>query len=253
MFVLVTPGELRKAAESLRTARRVGIVSGFFLPDTGTSETDGPPGAVALGRALARLGVAVDYVTDTRNCAAFDALDVEPDTDWRSYLDRAQPTHLVSIERLSRARDGAYRNMDGDDVTLWHEPLDELFLAGPARGIVTIGIGDGGNEIGMGKLFDGVVANVRNGERIAGVVAADYCIVAGTSNWGAYGLIAALSVVTGQALLPSGDQLKQTHESLVASGAAVDGVTHRAEPTVDGIFLAITLDVVERLRRMVDA
>src|SRR5215470_17346221 len=51
------------AARALRRARRVLITTGFSV-GPGLPETDGPPGAAALGRALRALGAQVIYITD---------------------------------------------------------------------------------------------------------------------------------------------------------------------------------------------
>ena len=61
--------------------------------------------------------------------------------------------------------------------------------------IATIGIGDGGNEIGMGKLHQRVVEHVQNGATIASIVPADHLITAGVSNWGGSALAAALFIL----------------------------------------------------------
>ena len=107
---------------------------------------------------------------------------------WRS----AGVSHAVAIERCGRSADGRPRNMRGVDVSPWTAPLDDLFLAGPW---VRLAVGDGGNEIGMGKLPAGLIARtVPNGEKIACVTSCDQLVVAGVSNWGAYGLMAALAV-----------------------------------------------------------
>ena len=66
VFGLVVPDQLRLAAQSLRLARRVAIVTGFYIPEAGAGETDGPPGAKVIGDALQKLGVAVEIV-DARN------------------------------------------------------------------------------------------------------------------------------------------------------------------------------------------
>ena len=50
-----------------------------------------------------------------------------------------------------------------------------------------IGIGDGGNEIGMGKIpHETIVKNIPNGDLIHCRVPTDHLIVAGVSNWGVY-------------------------------------------------------------------
>ena len=62
--------------------------------------------------------------------------------------------------------------------------------------MTTIGIGDGGNEIGMGKLPAGLIAqHVPNGAQIACVTSCDHLVVAGVSNWGAYGLAAGVRLL----------------------------------------------------------
>ena len=152
VFGLVVADQLRLAAQSLRLAKRVGIVSGFFVPEASAGETDGPPGAKVVGRALEQLGIEVDYLTDRWNADLFRVLGIDPvvddvglengsngvvDIDREStcaYLDRVHPTHLLSIERIGRGADGRYRNMRGVDVTSTTAPLDELFLEGSRRG-----------------------------------------------------------------------------------------------------------------------
>lgn len=249
VFGLVVADQLRLAAQSLRLARRVGIVSGFFVPEAEAGETDGPPGATVLGNVLARLGVAVDYITDERNAPLFRSLGLSPNTSVSGYLDDARPTHLVAIERVGRAKDGRYRNMRGADITAVTEPLDELFLAAQQRGLTTIGIGDGGNEIGMGKVFADAMRHIPNGKLIATVVPTDFCIAAGVSNWGAFGLAGAICVLEGRDLLPSAADMAADLERLVRDGGAVDGITLRHEATSDGLTLSDSIRMLEGIRR----
>ncbi|MBI1825754.1 MAG: DUF4392 domain-containing protein [Planctomycetes bacterium] len=251
VFELAIADQLRLAAQSLRLARRVGIVSGFFIADAGAGETDGPPGAKVLGDALAQLGIPVDYITDSRNAPLFAAVDREVLVEPTDYLTRAQPTHLVSIERPGRGRDGRYRNMKGADITAFTAPLDELFIEASRIGLTTIGIGDGGNEIGMGNVFAETLAAIPLGKQIASIVATDFCILAGVSNWGAYGLAGALSVLAGRDLLPTPQQCAQDFDRMVRVGGAVDGVSHRRECSVDGLPLSASLRMLENIRRQI--
>src|SRR2546427_586775 len=104
------PGGARRAADTLRRARRVLVTTGFVV-DSGAAETDGPPGAAVLGRALRALGAEVRYVTDAVTApvlsAALTALDEAADViAWpdgddaaRRLLGSERPTHLVAIER----------------------------------------------------------------------------------------------------------------------------------------------------------
>jgi hypothetical protein len=83
--------------------------------------------------------------------------------------------------------------------------------------------------------------------RIASVVRVDHLVVAGVSNWGGYGVVAALSRLAGRELLHTPDAERRMIEACVAAGAA-DGVTRRHGPTVDGLPLEVHAAVVELLR-----
>jgi hypothetical protein len=260
-----TRGELGAAARSLATARSVGLITGFFVPrgEVAAPETDGPVGTALLAAALAECGVptriAVDApCADVATAAAKAAggharVDVVTDiavtaAAWR----QAGVDHVISIERCGRSKDGKPRNMRGVDVSPWTAPLDDLFLGGPWR---KVGVGDGGNEIGMGKLPPGLIAQqVPNGAEIACVTPCDDLVVAGVSNWGAYGLMAALALVrndwssTIAKFLTAERDLSVTLAVVAAGG--VDGVTAKREPTVDGFGADVHGRLVESLRRI---
>ena len=253
------PGGARRAAEALRGARRVVITTGFVVASQ-TAETDGPPGAAVLGRALRQLGAEVSYVTDDVTAPVLSATLAalgEP-TDVARYragadaardtLERTRPTHLVAIERPGRARDGVYRNMRGDDVSAWNAPIDEIFLLAektPDR-VITIGVGDGGNEIGMGNVRARLVRAGALARRIASVVRVDHLVVAGVSNWGAYGIAAHLGGLAGRPLLHTPDDERRLVAACVAAGAC-DGVTRRRQHTVDNLSLDVHAAMVAML------
>ena len=62
--------------------------------------------------------------------------------------------------------------------------------------ISTSSIGDGGNELGMGKVQKQVEDHVSLGKEIACVVSSDYLITAGVSNWGGYAIAVGLYVLS---------------------------------------------------------
>src|SRR4029450_9617290 len=62
------------------------------------------------------------------------------------------PALVIAIERPGRSATGVYHNMSGRNVGHCLNNFEDLFVAAEARGIWTIGIGDGGNEVGMGAL-----------------------------------------------------------------------------------------------------
>jgi D-glutamate cyclase len=79
------------------------------------------------------------------------------------------------------------------------------------------------------------------------IVSVDHLVVAGTSNWGAYGIVAELSRLAGRDLLHSSDEELRMLRACVDAGA-VDGVTRRAEPTVDRLPSGAHTGMLELLR-----
>ena len=263
-----TAGAAVAAARALAGAERVIIVTGFNVPP-GLPETDGPPGAAVLGRALRLLGAHVRYVTDRAPAdplaATLQALDEPAEVDVypelpgaaRLLLERDQPTHLISIERPGRCRTGDYLSARGESVAKWNLPLDELFVVAhamrkklpkkkSAASVTTLAIGDGGNEIGMGSVRAKLARSGRLMARIACVVSVDHLVVAGTSNWGAYGIVAAMERLHGRLLLHTGAIERHLIARCVEAGA-VDGITRKREPTVDGLSAEIHAGIVELL------
>ena len=248
VFGLVLPGHLRLACLSLLGGKKVLIASGFPVLKAGAGETDGPPGALALGQALKKLGLEVAYLTDRLNRPLFKAVKALPLAENRpGLLEDWGATHLVAVERPGRARDGRYYNMFGKDISHLVEPLDALFLEAADQNIVTVGVGDGGNEIGMGRVLQGVTKAVNKGRLIASVVPTDYVVISGVSNWGAYGLVTGLSIMSGQDLLPSGEEIRECVRAMVAAGA-VDGVSGERLEKVDGLDLGRSVELVEEMR-----
>jgi hypothetical protein len=261
---LVVPGAMAAAAASLTRATRVALVTGFVPRAEWAAETDGPSGTVVLGRALRRHGAEVAYVVDppvlplVEAClkALREPLDLiavpadpaEAVAVARRGLADLGPSHLVAIERPGRAADGDYYNARGGSVAALNAPLDALFL-GRRDGRVSIGVGDGGNEIGMGQARARVAREVPNGARIGSVVRTDHLVVAGTSNWGAWGLVAHLSLATGRDLLHGREDEARLTRAMVAAGG-VDGLTGAATPTVDSLPLSLHQMLLETLREL---
>jgi hypothetical protein len=157
---------------------------------------------------------------------------------------------VIAIERCGPAADGCMRNMRGADISAYAAPLDRLFEAGPWQ---TIAIGDGGNEIGMGRLP--IAQYVPLGEAIGCVVPADFLIAAGVSHWGAYAMLAALAALRPDwsmamlgALDPAVD--RAVIEAMVRDGPAVDGVSLRRKATIDALSMAEHQGMLEAVHRI---
>jgi hypothetical protein len=120
------------------------------------------------------------------------------------------------------------------------------------RGLVTIGIGDGGNEIGMGKIPWAVICrNIPNGGLVACRVPTDHLIVCGVSNWGAYGLAAGVRLLRGASAetdLFDLDREQALLEIMVEKGPLVDGVSGQPTVSVDGLPIEQYLEPLRRLQ-----
>ena len=236
------------------------IVTGFYVLMAGKPETDGPPGAIAIGEALRAMGRKVTYVSDwyttpvlrewsgDANVLDFPISDVPTSKEHaKSLLEQLNPSLLVSIERCGRSADDTYRNMRYRDISDQTARLDYLF----DHGVPSVGIGDGGNEIGMGNLVS-VIPTVESLPDQPAVSTVDRLVIASVSNWGGYGLVAALSRLVGKNLLPSVEHETRMVHAMVASGV-VDGTTGDAVPTVDNFSTEVNGAHLARLHRLVDA
>lgn len=257
-------GALRQASRQLSASRSVLIVTGFPVRARQVGETDGPIGALSLAYALERLGKPVVILTDRYSCALIASgmglLGLESGLhclplhfsrqEAIRLLDRFNPSHLVSVERPGRAKDGRIYSMRGEDLSDLTPGIDDLFEVARERNRMTIAIGDGGNELGMGRIADLIEQKVPHGRIIANRTRADLLIVAGVSNWGAHGLVSTLSLEAHRCLLYPPDQERALLEELVAHGA-VDGVTQCNESSVDGYGVEENQRIFESFHRIV--
>ena len=221
------------------------VVTGFYILDAGFAETDGPPGAVVIGSALNQLGYNVVHVTDRYATEIMDKTGGDyssvvdfPITDddasaafARDLISELNPSVLIAIERCGLTDEGKYRNMRGRDITDYNARIDHLFHSD----VPSVGIGDGGNEIGMGNLAE-EVTQVESLVKIPCVTQTSKLMLASVSNWGGYGLAAALSALSGRNLLPSIEEEQQLLRDTVDLGA-VDGMSAKQEYKVDGFTI----------------
>jgi hypothetical protein len=272
----------RSIAQDLQPA--LAIVTGFFIAQANLGETDGPPGALFLARALVPLGIQVALVTDGFCARALEAgleacglqkavplialpspalareadywkeFAEQPGLDWANtiwtdqshqqkssnqFLRSGPFSHLIALERSGPNYDNRCLSMRGLDITEKMSPAHLLFEAAARENITTIGIGDGGNEIGMGKISREIIGrNIPKGDLVACRVPTDHLIVCGISNWGGYGLAAGIRHLrrqsnAGELFDPEEEQ--RLIQIMVERGPLVDGVTGRQTATVDGI------------------
>jgi len=138
------------------------------------------------------------------------------------------PSALISIERAGLVGDGTYRNWKGLDFSEHNAKIDHMFEQHP----YSVGISDGGNEIGMGNMRH-VIPDIENLPDDPCTTTTTELIIASVSNWGGYGLVAALSVKSDKNLLPSVEQGDKWVRDIVAVGA-VEGMSGESKDWVDG-------------------
>ena len=251
---LLSDAPLWERAFSLcMAARSALIVTGFFIRSASAPETDGPPGAVILGRALALLGKRVCLATDRSNLSALDACSGSVGGSSVLCLDGPDPAALegfdllVFLERPGRAADGRYYNMRGEDIGSVVVPLDDLALAAAGSGVPVLGIGDGGNEAGMGTLYEPLSRLLPHYAPFLSRVPSTVCLPVDVSNWGGYALAALLSVPFGRwAGLNEGEEERML--AALRGRGAVDGVSGLGGCSVDGFALPDLNWVSSRLR-----
>ena len=170
----------------------------------------------------------------------------------------AETENLAEFERLVPETDrNRCHNMRGECIDEQTAPLHRLFeLARTRADLRTIGIGDGGNEIGMGSIAWHELHRRLNGPGAARVpcrITTDWTIVAGVSNWGGQALAAATLLLANNAQAArdwTTHQQRRALERLVSEGPAVDGITRLREPTVDGLPFLTYIQPWEGLRRL---
>ena len=227
---------------------------------------------------LELLGLAADCLHPVPSPSSQSAAATSP-PPWAG----AEVTHLVAIERpgpshhrqsladwgFSPAEQHAWIQQMGlgaqDRCFNMRGERIDWYCAGPARlfehlqrtlpEVTTVGVLDGGNELGAGGFHPRALAGALGSEvapRILCRVPCRHVLVCGTSNWGGY----ALGLLVAQAAgaldhWPGEEFLHQFLNQAIERGLCVDGVTGRAEPTVDGRPLAEERQMLGRLGRTV--
>ncbi len=270
-------GGLFSATNSIAAhpAPRIGIITGFYIPHATppAAENDGPVGAAHLLAGFLGAGFSARIATDspcadviratvaaskTNTKIDIAAINTGDEGDTIKSIAKAWRddgiTHVISIERCGKCIDGKPRNAQGHDISAHTAPLDELFLGGDWE---TIAIGDGGNEIGMGALNPELIEkNIKNGGEIACVTPARHLIVAGVSNWGAWGLLAATALLLPQkrdellkTITPEMELEMLTH--INQHGPSVDGMSGKTKQAVDGLEFQFHANILKQVMDIV--
>jgi len=260
------------AAESITTAAQKGdivsIITGFPVLEKKVCETDGPLGAAVLSETLRSMGLKPILVTDDLCVDVVKATSLDTvvtvcptDNETDKLLARHKPSALIAIERPGANIKGEYHTMRGINIShLISSKTDYLFKQARKRGIATVAVGDGGNELGCGAVIDAVQKYVPYGARcqcpcnggIAAATPADILVIGGTSNWGSYGIAACLSLMKDLKYEHTSECELQLLKRAISAGSA-DAVTGKKELSVDGLPMSINALIVDLIWEIASA
>jgi len=281
----------KKLKEVLQHKDYVLITSGMLIyPFNNVGETDGPLGAASLGRALMLgFGAKVIIITDdaqikitTAACrgAGLNVVDLETlaktdrtisinafPVDEKESVNMAKTMFndlslkaVIAIERRGRNEKGVYHALPrGRNMNHIEAKTVALFDEARSRNVLTIGIGDGGNETGWGIVNDVIRERIPFGDKCSGgcgggfgdVTTVDVLIAASVSNWGAYGVEACLSILLDNFTLLHDIETESRMLRECIDAGAIDGSTFMTERTVDGIPEEVHFAVLRILLEMI--
>lgn len=254
-------------------------------------ETDGPLGAASLARALtAGQGSLPVYISHeaylppiiaTSQAAGVSIVSREMAEYgyWRSalaipfplgpgetarqtaseMLDDFQPKAVIAIEKLGPNHKGVVHGFGGLERAADNEPFtDEIVLEARRRGILTIGIGDGGNEVGYGKVLQtvqkihpfGKVCRCPCGGGVACAVETDVLVHGAVSNWASYGVAACLAMLASDETLLH-DPAVEERMLIACVEAGAEGGPGYGQPWVDKIPSQVHIALVTMLHGII--
>ncbi|HMM19778.1 MAG TPA: DUF4392 domain-containing protein [Selenomonadales bacterium] len=289
------------AAELLQAAIRPGanviIATGWVdqpVVAPGYGESDGPPGAVALARAL-RLSLKAAPIIVTDECLVegvkqiaraagfqcvrpgelihsiernklmtiavvpFAADEEAARRQAAEMIASLKPAACVAIERGGMNDAEIVHNMAGQSTGEGQAKIDYLFRAAGAAGVATLGIGDGGNEIGMANIADAVRRRVPHGAKcqcpcgggIAAATPVDVLVAAAVSNWGAYAVAALLGLSAGVPAAVHDPAMERRVLEATAAACFHDPITGLLMPGADGCGLDVHIGMAALLKEAV--
>lgn len=278
----------KKVKESLSESGCALITTGFLVPPLFIQETDGPIGAISLAKGFDQFSGANSIIVAEkealpilRSVAYAAGLNVVKPEDVKKgkhavtliefpaereraeekakqIIEEFSPAIIISVEKAGANEAKIYHNMKGYDISGHAAKVENLLEEAKKKGIPSIGIGDGGNEIGMGKIKEAVKKVVPYGSAcvcgcgkgIAAEFETDILVVATVSNWGAHAVIAALSLLSGKDLLhPS--EIEGSMLSAAAREGAIDAMSGYVSGDCDGISFASHLSILQVMKEII--
>ena len=257
-------------------------------------ETDGPTGIASLARAISfGLGARPVYVGNEKELgpviaagvtAGITVLDKEAIEVYRrkntalkvpfplgdkgakeralEILDELKPTAILGVEKHAPNPVGVWHSADGQAGDSSVQPhVHHIVEEGKKRGVFTVGIGDGGNEIGYGVIREeaneifksvyGVTCQCGCGGGEATACVTDVLVSASVSNWGAYGVSAMLAYMLEDPFVLQDADTERRMVEVMAQAGAVEAMYALSIPWVDGTSLEVQQAVITMMHGVV--
>jgi hypothetical protein len=267
------------------------VTCGWLMPGFYPyGETDGPIGAATLGRTLtlglgARMLVATEaemvpivaaacraaglnVMSEAELAAAprpphpnnahclilpFPIGEAEGRAETQRIFERYAPKAVVAIEKNGPNALGRYCMVAGDDNSDCVIKAGLLFEAAAARGVLTIGIGDRGNEIGFGAIAEVPRRLLPHGQAATDTTVVDVLVTAAVSNWGASGIAAALAALMGRPELLHDPATEARMLAATVAVGGIDGFSCRPIAVTDGMPEEVHVGIAAILNTLVRA
>jgi len=294
-----------KLEKVVRPSSRIIIATGYPLRpwvSPNICENDGPPGAAVLARAL-ELGlkalpilVTEEPFIDTVKAAcrgagllpisleeanraiglergpihacsviSFPIDEEKAKQTAKELIDGTKAAAVIAVEKTGSNEKGVY-HARGYDISYAVAKIPYLIEEARSRNILTIGIGDVGDEIGMGFIGETIKKFLSGDETYpiakckcpcrGGAVdntKTDALVVSTVSNWGAYGIAACLSyLLRDSKVLHNGNIEKRVLRECTDASAITGGTGGYCSPDVDDIPERIHIYLVEIMRSLVE-
>jgi hypothetical protein len=239
-------GEVDGLLGAAALARALTLSCGATVVLLTEERTEQPLGAVVRAAGLNFGRLDVEFVAPAARFVPMSLDAGECEAQAKELLDEHSPAAVIAIEKLSPNVKGIIHGSTGISYDDNHAKPQFLFDEARRRGILTAGIGDGGNECGFGKVAEevadiipaGRVCECPCGAGNIAAVATDHLVVAAISNWGGYGVAAMIAYLKGEpaSALLNADDLERMLRACVDNGA-YDGAFARPLLSDDGVPL----------------
>jgi hypothetical protein len=250
----------------------VAIVTGTYNPVYFPGgETDGPIGAAVMGRALNQLGHKVTFCVEKQIIPAVRAFAecAGAQADYEGLVIGSQGGHAhlaekfdaaIFIEKIGANRKGVHHTSSGVVSDTDDSDLSGFVREMNASGKWSIGLGDGGNEIGFGVIVETVRKLVKYGDvcrcpcggGIATVLPTTVCFPSSISNWAGYSIIAAIGLINKDLDFLHTPEKELELLNLAPTVGCFEGTVAKDKPYIDAVPPEGSAAMVQLLKSMID-